>query len=330
MILEKINTPIKKNIAIIGGGPSAFILSSFLIKKNPNLPITIYEKENFEMPFIKKYFSNDSATKNLNEKLMKKLNNKVSINLNHKINLEKKSHIKEFEKYSDIVLAVGGVEKRLEYIPSSLEFIEKSKKSQKNIKNKKFLIIGGGNVSMDLIRLLKENEAEKVYLINRSKWEESKFSNSEFLKTIKFIDFDFFTYNFDNKDILLKKENLNKKVQRKGELLSKHKNIKNIKTNDNRAFLHLLFNTKIKNFDEIQKNIKNPSKDVKTDSLNFSVNEIISAIGFQPKNCQPFISSFNNLIEKPNFHKIGVCNNSSSDIQKISLEAQILSEKICN
>ncbi|KAF7701612.1 putative NADPH:adrenodoxin oxidoreductase, mitochondrial [Cucumispora dikerogammari] len=333
------------NIAIIGGGPAALMLIKSLQSKTKsnktenNITISLYEKSSRLLDFFHKYFSDDSDSKNLDKILLKGIDDNVSLYLNTDIHLRSVEKICKENLFTDVVFAIGMKEKPplLSNQESALNVLEKLKtdvKYKNTLHNAKVAIIGCGNVTMDLTRALVKVGADKIYSLCRSGWETAKFTNSELIKTVNYLDGDFSTKNFHNsrRGEVENNETNNKisailtkaSLKRRETFLSKFQDLGQLKNNK----FSIFFRTSIKEISEEKNNQKYTITTNNNDII--KVDKIISAIGFNPIDISPYVNIIESMSNPPRIHQLGGCKNGATRIDEISREADVLSEKLIN
>ena len=161
----------KYKVAIIGGGPAGLTCAAFLAKEN--VDVTIYEKYNYLggllVHGIPEFRLPRQTIKNTVDNILS-LGIKVEYNKELGTNL----HIKELEReYDAIFLAFGanvsskmGVEgEELKGVFGGNELLEYN--LHPNYDNKKVMVVGGGNVAMDVARTVKRLGAKDVMVVYR-------------------------------------------------------------------------------------------------------------------------------------------------------------------
>ena len=174
---------------IIGAGPSGLYLSKLLLKRFKNIKIDLLEKNLFAGGLLRYGVAPDhpevkSALKNFDE-IFK--NEKFNFFGNVNLNNDYIKKINDSNYYTKIIFASGAKEKSFflkgedlfknKILPSNImvnfynNYYEKKKDfeiyKESFKKSKKLIIIGNGNVSMDIARLLTKNtDRFKPYQIN--------------------------------------------------------------------------------------------------------------------------------------------------------------------
>ena len=168
-ISKNINTKFKgKSVAIIGGGPSGLECAGFLAREGIN--VTIYEKHS-KLGGILTHGIPEFRLKS--EVIEKSINQILELGINVKYNqiLGENLKIKQLqEKYDAIYLSIGANEPNItlkgKNIYSANELLEY--KNFPDLKNKKVIVNGGGNVAMDVARIIKHLGADVTIIYRRS------------------------------------------------------------------------------------------------------------------------------------------------------------------
>ena len=315
----------KLTFAFIGSGPSSLFLINRLINSFKNIKIDIFEKNIYPFGLIR----NGIAPDHQNNKIIQnnfldflvKNNNKISYYGNIKIN---PNIINEMVNlYSYIILGIGATrENQLKISGENNEFIYSANKianwyNCENINpinynkfSKNCIIIGNGNVSLDIIRILaikNINELKNLdinnqrlkelnilkthfnnyYVLSRNNIENISFNTAMFRELIKESQKNKINFHFNKKDLNVIKNSKNRKLK----LIYESNNvIKNINSK-NIYFLFNILPLSIKNNNFYYKNILNN----KTYKKSFGL-----IIGMNSDN-----SFFNKILDKKNIFKIG-------------------------
>lgn len=285
IIIIRVKQPMK--VCVIGGGPSGIYIGRYLAKNN--ILVHIYEKESKPFGLERTLFSPEKRGKlkfKENENLKIFYNSPVDLNLdkNKTQNFENKNRgiynkninildLKE-KKYDLFVIATGGKENKLkipggEYATPSSKIIDTYKPLSGDI-----CIIGMGDVTMDIIRNLRGYET--ITALSRKNIFNSKFTNSEFSKIIKFKPR--FFINFFDKFLMYIHKILPRKIKRTYELITSIKNngLLNIR---NQNKIKLYFNTKPLSIEKMNNRLL-----LRTNTFSREFDHIISAIGYSKKN----------------------------------------------
>ena len=318
----------KLTFAFIGSGPSSLFLINKLVNCFKNIKIDIFEKNIYPFGLIR----NGIAPDHQNNKIIQnkfldfliKNNNIISYYGNISIN---PNIINKFTNlYSYIILAIGATkENKLNISGENNKYIYSANKIAnwyncndiKNINyykfNKNCIIIGNGNVSLDILRILAikninelknldinnkrlkeinrlKNHFDNYYVLSRNNIENISFNTSMFRELIKESQKNNINIYFNKKDLNSIKNYKNRKLKLIYESNSLLKNI-------NSKNIYFLFNNlplSIKNNNFYYKNILNN----KTYKKPFGL--FIKSIGMNSDD-----SFFNNIIDKKNIFKIG-------------------------
>ena len=318
----------KLTFAFIGSGPSSLFLINKLVNCFKNIKIDIFEKNIYPFGLIR----NGIAPDHQNNKLIQnkfldfliKNNNIISYYGNISIN---PNIINKFTNlYSYIILAIGATkENKLKISGENNKYIYSANKIAnwyncndiKNINyngfNKNCIIIGNGNVSLDILRILAikninelknldinnkrlkelnkvKNHFDNYYVLSRNNIENISFNTSMFRELIKESQKNNINIYFNKKDL----NNIKNYNNRKLKLIYESNNLlKNINSK-NIYFLFNILPLSIKNNNFYYKNIINN----KTYKKPFGL--FIKSIGMNSDD-----SFFNKIIDKKNIFKIG-------------------------
>ena len=318
----------KLTFAFIGSGPSSLFLINKLVNCFKNIKIDIFEKNIYPFGLIR----NGIAPDHQNNKLIQnkfldfliKNNNIISYYGNISIN---PNIINKFTNlYSYIILAIGATkENKLKISGENNKYIYSANKIANwynsndinninyNKFNKNCIIIGNGNVSLDILRILAikninelknldinnkrlkelnklKNHFDNYYVLSRNNIENISFNTSMFRELIKESQKNNINIYFNKKDLNNIKNYNNKKLKfiYESNNLLKNINSKNI------YFLFNILPLSIKNNNFYYKNIINN----KTYKKPFGL--FIKSIGMNSDD-----SFFNKIIDKKNIFKIG-------------------------
>ncbi|KAM0675727.1 hypothetical protein GVAV_000502 [Gurleya vavrai] len=297
------------SVCIIGSGPAGLYTAKHLLSHN--IKTTMYEKLPHPYGLFKCGFSPFS---NYSTKIF----TPIFSNPNFKLKLnETVTNIKNLQKkYDAFVIATGcGLPREVdvdgrEHIEQAIDIIKSHNKCQ----NKKFnfgenvLIIGCGNVSLDIVKLLFSKNVKNISVLSRSGPFTSAFTNSS-LREI---------YNIPNLNIKLKNSDIyqieaSKNIERRKKIFEIHK-----------------MGEKTLEFIFYSKPIKIDQKDSKLDvqildndkNYTKSFDFIVSAIGFKSN-----VSVNIDKIEKPIF-QVGWCKNPIGNLNDIKNDAIEISNRI--
>ena len=318
----------KLTFAFIGSGPSSLFLINKLVNCFKNIKIDIFEKNIYPFGLIR----NGIAPDHQNNKLIQnkfldfliKNNNIISYYGNISIN---PNIINKFTNlYSYIILAIGATkENKLKISGENNKYIYSANKIANwynsndinninyNKFNKNCIIIGNGNVSLDILRILAikninelknldinnkrlkelnklKNHFDNYYVLSRNNIENISFNTSMFRELIKESQKNNINIYFNKKDL----NNIKNYNNRKLKLIYESNNLlKNINSK-NIYFLFNILPLSIKNNNFYYKNILNN----KTYKKPFGL--FIKSIGMNSDD-----SFYNKIIDKKNIFKIG-------------------------
>ena len=160
-----------KKVAVVGGGPAGLTCAAFLAKEG--ISVTIYEKYSELGGILSHGIPDFRLSKDV---LNKTINNILSLGIEVKYNSElgKNLELEELtEKYDAVFLSFGAnisakmnIEgEELDSVYGANEVLEGKKTV--DYTGKKVIVIGGGNVAMDMARTAKKNGAKDVKVIYR-------------------------------------------------------------------------------------------------------------------------------------------------------------------
>ena len=175
--IEKFNEDIgcennRKKIAIIGGGPAGITSAVFLSRKGHN--VTIFEKNSYLGGLLVHGIPEFRLPKDIVRKTIENLFIENNIHVKYNFKLDNQKQLKELEKiYDNIILAIGANKsvdlkvtgEQLNGVLGGNELLEYNLHPQ--YEEKTVLIIGGGNVAMDVARSVKRLGAKKVIVVYR-------------------------------------------------------------------------------------------------------------------------------------------------------------------
>jgi len=162
---------INKKVAVVGGGPSGLVCSSFLARKG--IKVTIYDKHEKLGGLLRYGIPDFRLPKEIVDKTIEKIVEQgIEVRTNQE--LTKDFTITELsDKYDAVVLAIGAnihSKAHIENEDSSNvyganEMLESG--NYPDFKDKKVAVLGGGNVAMDAARTIIRKNAKEVYIIYR-------------------------------------------------------------------------------------------------------------------------------------------------------------------
>ncbi|KAL6122054.1 fdxr [Nucleospora cyclopteri] len=287
---------------IVGSGPAGLLTAKYISKF---LPVTIFEKSN-------KILGNYNYSSEIKKAMYDKILENDAINIHFNRSFQEKD-----QKDCDlIIMATGGVAKPpLKGTKSAFQMIKNHFDNKKINIGRNICIIGMGNVTMDLLNILNQ-KVDSVTVLSRSNLFNSKFDNSKIRDLLgKYeifpINSQLNTFKYQNttkNDIFSRKDITRKSI------------FNNLPKNPELPKLNLIFEASIEEI--VDKNNKKQIK-YKINNSEFITevfDDVISSIGFAPNN-------LNIVTNKPTY-KIGWCKNPVGDISDLSVEAQVLADKI--
>ena len=161
----------KHNVAIIGGGPSGLTCAAFLRKNG--IGVTIYEKYDYLGGLLTHGIPDFRLPKDVVKKTCDSILS-YGIDVKYGMELGKNISLDELIKqYDAVYLAIGANRSNKMDIPGEElngvyggnELLEHN--YQIDYKNKEVIISGGGNVAMDVARVVKRSSAKRVTVIYR-------------------------------------------------------------------------------------------------------------------------------------------------------------------
>lgn len=161
----------KYNVAIVGGGPSGLSCAYFLRKNG--IGVTIYEKYDYLGGLLMHGIPDFRLSKDIVTNVTNNIIN-MGINVVYNKELGKDISLTTLKRKHDAVYIAIGANKsnklhikgeKLNGVYGGNELLEK--KDYPNFKDKKVVICGGGNVSIDVARTVKRLEASNVLIIYR-------------------------------------------------------------------------------------------------------------------------------------------------------------------
>lgn len=161
----------KKNIAVIGGGPSGLTVSSFLARRGAN--ITVYEKYSNLGGILTRGIPEFRLPKNIVEKSIDKIL-ALGINVKYNMQLGKDFNLEDIKnKYDAIILAFGAnVSNKINIDGEDLNCVYGANEFlgglyNINLNGKTVVVNGGGNVAIDAARTAKSKGAKNVFVTYR-------------------------------------------------------------------------------------------------------------------------------------------------------------------
>lgn len=162
---------INKKVAVVGGGPSGLVCSSFLARKG--IKVTIYDKHEKLGGLLRYGIPDFRLSKEIVDKTIEKIVEQgIEVRTNQELN--KDFTITELsDKYDAVVLAIGAnihSKAHIENEDSSNVYGANEMLESENypdFKGQKVAVLGGGNVAMDAARTIIRKNAKEVYIIYR-------------------------------------------------------------------------------------------------------------------------------------------------------------------
>ncbi|KAM0677651.1 hypothetical protein BDAP_001798 [Binucleata daphniae] len=296
------------SVCIVGAGPAGLYTAKYLLQNN--IKTTIFEKLTHPFGLFKcgfspysnykpSYFSSVLQNKNLVLNLSKNIKDLRSIE----------------NRYDAFVIATGcGKPNKLqipdfEHTTQAIDIItsENGCNNKKHNLGSKLLVIGCGNVCMDLVRLLFDKHIQKITILSRSKPEVSSYTNSA-LRDVYEIQ------NLRIKNNKLIENNVNNNtINRRKQIMEKDKTGTRTLT-----FLYNAIPLKI------EKNNFGYTVTINIDGKNIkkTYDNVISSIGFTKNR-----SVDSSAISKPVFH-VGWCKLPTGSLSTIKYDAEKTAKKI--
>ena len=167
----KIKKNIGKKVAVIGGGPAGLMCASFL-KKN-GVDVTIYEKYDYLGGLLVHGIPDFRLDKELVKKVIDNIIN-LGIDVQYNYQLGKNIFLKDLiNEYDAVFIGIGAnVSNKLHIKGENLKGVyggNELLEQKKNIdfKDKTVLVIGGGDVAIDVARTIKRLNPKEVKIIYR-------------------------------------------------------------------------------------------------------------------------------------------------------------------
>lgn len=181
--IPKINNNRDKKVLVIGSGPSSLTCAAYLARYG--IRVTIYEKYNK----LGGILNHSVPNFRLDKKVLQNSINKIlelGIDVKYNMELNKDFYINDvIDKYDAIYIGIGANisnklsidGEQLEGVYGGNELLEYN--NHPDYTNKIVAIIGGGNVAIDVSRIVKRMGAKKVYIIYRRNEEDMPASKEE-------------------------------------------------------------------------------------------------------------------------------------------------------
>ena len=163
----------KYNVAVVGAGPAGLTCAAFLRKNG--IGVTLYEKHDYLGGLLVHGIPEFRLPKDIVTKVTTNIVN-LGIDVKYNMELGKNITIPELKKKHDAIFIGIGANipnkmnidgEKLKGVFGANELLER--KLDIDYNEKTVIVVGGGNVSMDVARVAKRNGAKKVILTCRSK-----------------------------------------------------------------------------------------------------------------------------------------------------------------
>lgn len=159
------------HVAVVGGGPAGLTCAAFLKKNGIN--VTIYEKHDHLGGLLYHGIPSFRLPRDITEKTIKKI---IDLGIEVKYNevLGKTITLKQLErKYDAVFISIGAnmpnkmkiPGEKLKGVYGGNAFLEN--KTELDCQDKTIIILGGGNVSIDVARTVKRKGAKNVIIVYR-------------------------------------------------------------------------------------------------------------------------------------------------------------------
>ena len=178
-----------KNVAVIGGGPAGLTCAAFLAREG--VQVTIYEKYDYLGGLLMFGIPEFRLPKKIVESTVKDILD-LGIKVEYNKELGKNLELKDLEnKYDAIFLGIGancsskmGIDgENLKGVYGGNELLEYN--LHPDYKEKKVIVVGGGNVAMDCARTIKKMGAKEVTIVYRRAEEQMPAEKKEIMEAKK-------------------------------------------------------------------------------------------------------------------------------------------------
>ena len=175
-----------KNVAVIGGGPAGLTCAAFLAREG--VQVTIYEKYDYLGGLLMFGIPEFRLPKKIVESTVKDILD-LGIKVEYNKELGKNLELKDLEnKYDAIFLGIGancsskmGIDgENLKGVYGGNELLEYN--LHPDYKEKKVIVVGGGNVAMDCARTIKKMGAKEVTIVYRRAEEQMPAEKKEIME----------------------------------------------------------------------------------------------------------------------------------------------------
>lgn len=175
-----------KNVAVIGGGPAGLTCAAFLAREG--VQVTIYEKYDYLGGLLMFGIPEFRLPKKIVGSTVKDILD-LGIKVEYNKELGKNLELKDLEnKYDAIFLGIGancsskmGIDgENLKGVYGGNELLEYN--LHPDYKEKKVIVVGGGNVAMDCARTIKKMEAKEVTIVYRRAEEQMPAEKKEIME----------------------------------------------------------------------------------------------------------------------------------------------------
>ena len=148
-----------KTVAIVGSGPAGLVAAYCLRRRGHE--VTIFEKEAEAGGLLRYGIPPFRLPKNVVESIVRALEERLGVEFRFNLNVGRDMSLEELSsKFDALLLATGAWKEGLMGIPgeelmqSGLEFLKSINSGKKGVDWKKVAVVGGGNVAIDVARVL--------------------------------------------------------------------------------------------------------------------------------------------------------------------------------
>ena len=182
-ILENVDRLIKtpeagteKKIAVVGSGPAGLSAAYFLRRRG--YKVTVFEKEDTAGGVLRYGIPPFRLPKKLVEKTVEIFQNKLGIEFRFNTEIGRDLTLKDLmDRYDAVFLATGAWKEASMQIPgeelmeNGLDFLKRVNKGETKTLWKKVVVVGGGNVAIDVARVLLRLGVEPIIVYRRTEKE---------------------------------------------------------------------------------------------------------------------------------------------------------------